>query len=77
MSKFNVTVNSRKCQAFGACLKRAPKVFRLNVANKAEVVESHIASDESLLAAAQNCPYRAITLVEIESGNQVYPPVRK
>lgn len=77
MGKFNATVNTRKCQAFGACLRTAPGTFRLNVANKAEVVETEATSDESMLAAAQNCPYRAITLVDAESGVQVYPPVRK
>lgn len=77
MSKFNATVNVRKCQAFGACLKTAPEMFRLNAASKAEVVETKTGSDESVLAAAQNCPYRAITIIEAESGVQVYPQVRK
>lgn len=77
MSRYNVTVNTRKCQAFGACLKTAPGTFRLNAASKAEVVGTEMATDESILAAAQNCPYRAITLFDAESGVQVYPPVRK
>jgi ferredoxin len=77
MSKFDATVNTRKCQAFGACLKTAPGMFRLNAANKAEVVETETTSNESMLAAAQNCPYRAITLVDTDSGVQVYPSVRK
>ncbi len=52
-------------------------MFRLNAANKAELVKTEITSDESMLAAAQNCPYRAITLVDAGSGVQVYPPLRK
>jgi ferredoxin len=77
MGKLKARVNTQKCQAFGACLKTAPGMFRLNAANKAEVVKTEAASDESTLAAAQNCPYRAITLVDAESGVQLYPPVRK
>ena len=77
MSKFNATVNTRKCQAFGACMKTAPGMFRLNEANKAEVVEVRPTPDENVLAAAQNCPYRAITLIDAEFGVQVYPPARK
>lgn len=77
MSKYNASVNARKCQAFGACLKTAPGMFRLNEARKAEVVETETTSDESILAAAQKCPYRAITLVDAESGAQVYPLVKK
>jgi hypothetical protein len=40
-------------------------------------VETETTSDESVLAAAQSCPYRAITLIDPESGVQVYPPARK
>ncbi len=77
MTNFNVTINSKKCQGFGACAKTAPEAFRLNAANKAEVIDPQAASDESLRAAAQNCPYRAITLSDAASGAQVFPPVRK
>jgi hypothetical protein len=36
MTKLNVTVDHGKCQGYGACVKIAPEVFRLNADNKAD-----------------------------------------
>lgn len=76
MTKLNVTVNTLKCQAYGACLKTAPAVFRLTAENKAVVLDPGAATDETVLLAARNCPYRAITVVDADSGAQLYPRVR-
>jgi ferredoxin len=73
MSELNVTVDTRKCQAYAACLKTAPTVFRLGASNKAEVLDPGTASDETVLLAAKNCPYRAITVVDGRNGTQLYP----
>ena len=76
MTKLNVTVNVQKCQAFGACLKTAPAVFRLGADNKAEVIDPGAAANETVLLAAATCPYRAIVVVDAETGAQLYPRVR-
>jgi len=76
MTKFIVTVNARKCQGYGACLKAAPAVFRLNADNKAEVQNASAADQDTVLPAARNCPYRAITVVDAGSGAQLFPLVK-
>ena len=76
MTKLDVTVNTQKCQAYGACLKTAPTVFRLGAENKAEVTDPGVAANETVLLAASNCPYRAIVVVDAETGAQLYPRVR-
>lgn len=76
MGKLNVTVTAKKCQGNGACAKTAAAVFRLNAESKAEVIDAAAAADETLLLAARNCPYRAITVVDAD-GAQLFPPVRK
>ena len=46
MTKLNVVVDHGKCQAYGACVKVAPEVFRLNADSKAESGDPAAAPDE-------------------------------
>jgi ferredoxin len=76
MTKLKVVVDPGKCQAYGACIKVAPEVFRLNADNKAEAGDPAAASDEVVLKAARCCPYRAVTVTDAETGVQLIPRVR-
>lgn len=76
MSKLHVVVDTAKCQGYGACVKIAPEVFRLNAANKAESGDPVAAADEIVLKAARCCPYRAVTVSDRETGAQLIPRVR-
>ena len=76
MAKLNVTVDTGKCQGYGACMKVAPEVFRLNADNKAEPGDPAAAPDEVVLKAARCCPYRAVTVKDAETGAQLIPRVR-
>ena len=53
MAKLNVIVDTEKCQAYGACLKVAAGVFRLNAERKAEAIDPGAASNEIVLKAAR------------------------
>jgi ferredoxin len=76
MARLNVTVNTDKCQAYGACMKTAPDVFKPDAESKAQVVDPQAAADETVLKAARSCPYKAITVVDEETGQQLHPRVR-
>jgi ferredoxin len=76
MTKLNVTVDRQKCQAYGACLKTAPEVFRLSADNKAEVLDPAAAPEEVVLKSARGCPYRAITVIDAQTGAQLHPRMR-
>jgi ferredoxin len=77
MAKLNATVDTEKCQAYGACMKSAPDVFKPDAEGKAQVIDPQAASDEALLKAARSCPYKAITVVDEATGEQLHPRVRK
>jgi len=62
-------IDEHACAAHGDCLDFAPTAFALD--DTAVVVGS--APYEQLLAAAQACPAVAITLIEEETGRQVFP----
>jgi ferredoxin len=76
MAKLKVTIDSGKCQGYGACVKVAPEVFQLNSDNKAASGDPAAAPDEIVLKAARCCPYRAVTVVDVETGAQLIPRVK-
>src|SRR5437867_9122315 len=75
--RFNISVEPSLCMAFGTCERIAPSVFvmdknkRINPRTK---VESDVRVDfGTLLAAAHNCPTRAIKIVDRYTGEQICP----
>ena len=71
-----VVVNTVKCQSYRRCIAAAPAVFAIGKDGKAEVVHPADASRETLLNAARSCPYRAITAIDEDSGQQLFPPLK-
>jgi ferredoxin len=76
MAKLNVRVDHAKCQGYGACVKISPEVFRLNADNRAESGDPAAAPDEVVLKAARCCPYRAVIVIDVETGAQLIPRIR-
>jgi ferredoxin len=62
-------IDEGACIAQGDCVDFAPQVFRLD--DRASVIGT--GPDELLSQAAENCPVEAITLVDADTGEQVYP----
>ncbi len=77
MAKFTVDIQRERCQAHGACLKVAAAAFQLDGQNKVRMADVASVSDDTLLRAAQSCPYRVITIVDAQTGEQVHPRPRK
>ncbi len=75
--RFQITVEPSLCLAFGSCEILAPKVFVVEKnkrINPKARIESEIgAKFESILAAAQTCPTKAIKIVDRYTGEQIYP----
>jgi ferredoxin len=63
------SIDQGSCIAEGDCVELLPDVFRVD--DFAEVIGT--GPDEQILAAAKNCPVEAITVVDSETGVQVYP----
>jgi curved DNA-binding protein CbpA len=75
--RFQITIEPSLCLAFGSCETLAPKVFVLEknkrINPKVRVESETGANFESILAAAQTCPTRAIKIIDRYSGEQIYP----
>jgi ferredoxin len=74
MSRLRVTVNTTKCQSYKRCAAVAPAVFGIGNDGKATVLHTEGTPQEEIVKAARSCPYRAITVVEEDSGDQLFPP---
>jgi ferredoxin len=63
------TIDEANCIAQGDCVELVPDVFQLD--DVARVVGS--GPDDLVLTAARECPVEAISIVDSETGMQVYP----
>ena len=77
MASLKVTVNKTRCISSGDCVETAPAVFQLDADEKSEVVNPSGAPEATILAAARSCPVKAITVVNEETGEQLFPPPKK
>lgn len=72
--KYKVRVIASKCIGAASCVAVAPKAFRLNDQQIAEILPTiGEESDENLLLAAQSCPTLAIEVIDTETGEKVWP----
>lgn len=67
--KYLPQVDETACAAHGDCVDIAPEVFALN--DTAHVIGE--GPPELIMAAAEACPSVAISVIDEESGEQVYP----
>ena len=62
-------IDESACAAHGDCAVVAPDVFRVD--EVAEVIG--VGTPASVLAAAEGCPAAAITVIDTDTGEQIYP----
>jgi ferredoxin len=63
------TIDESSCIAQGDCVELVPEVFKVD--DCARVIGT--GPDELILTAARECPVEAISIVDSETGVQVYP----
>ena len=71
--KLIVSVDHNLCVGNSMCETIAPKVFVLNDDRQSEAVDPDGDTEENILEAAENCPVSAITVVDAETGEKLFP----
>ena len=71
--KLRVSVDHNICVGNSMCETIAPKVFVLNDDRQSEAVNPDGDTEENILEAAENCPVSAITVVDAETGEKLFP----
>ena len=76
-----VEVEQNLCMGSASCTELAPGIFHLDWSKKKsmfdpaplETTEDPTARAEDIFRAAQSCPYRAIALIDQETGEKLFP----
>ena len=71
--KLRITVDHNICVGNAMCETFAPKVFVLNDDRQSEVADAEGDTVANILEAAENCPVSAITVVDEETGETLFP----
>ena len=86
MGKFRVELDKKACQGFGACVELCPQFFQLSdvdgkssiegskkIVKENEVVAEILELDEleCVREAAEACPFIAIHIVNVETGEKL------
>ncbi len=71
--RLKATVNPDLCVGNGMCVIVAPEVFQLNEDRKSAVMQQEAGGGQPVLDAAGACPVGAITVVDAETGEQLFP----
>jgi len=74
-----LSIDQSLCMGAESCVSLAPEVFALDASRvndsplaMRDVMEREVPS-EKILAASQTCPYKAIKVVDAETGEQLFP----
>lgn len=77
-----LSVEQNLCMGAESCVRLAPEVFALDESRLGgketeplgmrEVMDREVPS-EKIMSASQTCPYKAIRVVDAESGDQLFP----
>ncbi|HET9481137.1 MAG TPA: ferredoxin [Candidatus Polarisedimenticolia bacterium] len=68
-----IVVDRSRCIGASNCLAVAPRVFMLDGARKAIVIDAAGAEDAALIRAATVCPTGAIQLYDDATGERIAP----
>jgi len=72
--KYTMKINRNICIGAATCVALAPKAWKLDDEAKAIILDSADQElDEALLNAAKGCPVAAITIIDNETGKQIFP----
>ncbi|HSA51349.1 MAG TPA: ferredoxin [Yinghuangia sp.] len=72
--KWRVEVDRSVCIGSGMCVGGAPGDFTLDGGRQSHPVREITDSSEAIMDAAESCPVEAITIVDAETGETVFPP---
>jgi len=72
--KYIMRIDRNVCIGAATCVALAPKAWELDEEAKAIILDTvEEESAEALMNAAKGCPVAAITIIDKETGKQVFP----
>jgi ferredoxin len=71
--KYHILIDRELCVGDKLCLDKAPDVFGVDSEDKPFVKNTDTEWPENLMWLARNCPVDALTIVDAETGEKVWP----
>jgi len=71
--RYHVLIDKEACVGDKLCVDRCPDVFGVDSDDKPVVVNENTDWPENLEWLAKNCPVDALTIVDAETGEKVWP----
>ena len=80
--KLKVDIDTNSCMGAASCVTLAPQVFKLDESSLKSsfmssaplvILDENGATNQTILDAAQTCPYKAILLKDVNTDEQVFP----
>jgi len=72
-AKYHVLVDRDACVSDKLCIDKAPDVFEMDDEDMPVVKNPNTKWPENLLWLAKNCPAEALTIIDVETGEKVWP----
>ena len=72
-ARYHILIDREICLGDKLCLDKAPDVFDLDEEDKPIVKDANTQWPENLEWLAKNCPVDALTIVDAETGEKVWP----
>ncbi len=77
-TRVRIELDLPKCQAYGRCAAVGPEAYALDATGHVTLAEGAAdAPRDKAVRGAKSCPYRVITVFDAETGEPVFPAVRK
>lgn len=73
MAKYHILIDKELCVGDGLCTDIAPDVFELDEDGKPVITDPNTKWPENLVWLAKNCPVEALSIVDAETGEKVWP----
>lgn len=71
---FTISIDRNLCIGAATCVALASKAWELDDEAKARLLDSAgEESDQALIDAAKGCPVAAITIIDDDTGKQIFP----
>jgi ferredoxin len=74
--RYHIFIDREACVSDRLCQDHAPDVFAYDEDHKPVILNENTDWPQNVIWVAKHCPVQAVRVVDAETGEQVWPPVK-